>query len=96
MKAGEEYQVLGFRISTAKDGKESAILYYVTPFEEWEVTSSNDVQGHKTDHEYTRDPKVIEKVKSLKINDVITFTYRKGFQNTAVVTGISVVKSSGK
>lgn len=96
MKAGEEYQVLGIRFAKSKDGKDNAVLYYATPFEDWEVSGSIKVEGVKVDREFTMDPNVIEKFKTLKLNDVVSFSYRKGFQGSAVIAGVTVVKSSGK
>jgi len=95
MKAGEEYQVLGIRFAKAKDGSDSALVYYATPFEEWEVSAAQKVDGVKVGSEYTRDPDVVKKIQTLKLNDVISFSYRKGFQGTAVVSGITVVKAAG-
>lgn len=96
MKAGEEYQVLGVRFAKSKDGSDSAIVYYATPFEEWEVSGAEEVLGVKVGSEYTRDPEVVKKIHGLKLNDVVSFAYRKGFQGSAVVCGITVVKPSGK
>jgi len=95
MKAGEEYQVLGIRFAKAKDGSDSAIVYYATPFEEWEASGADKVEGVKVGSEYTRDSEVVKKIHTLKLNDVISFSYRKGFQGTAVVSGITVVKAAG-
>ena len=96
MKAGEEYQVIGVRFAKSKDGSDSAVVYYATPFEEWEVSGSESVIGHKTGSEYTRDAELVKKIHNLKLNDVVTFQYRKGFQGSAVVCGITVVKAAAK
>lgn len=93
MKAGEEYQVLGIRKST-KNGRQGTVIYFTTPFEEWEVSGSDSCEGFKTTSEFTYDPSIIPA--TLKLNDIVTLQYRKGFQNSAVLSGMTIVKSSTK
>ena len=94
MKAGEEYQVLGIRKGTSKDGVKSCVLYLVTPFEQNELDYFDSCEGNKVTSEYSRDLSIIPE--NLKINDVVTLSYRKGFQGTAVLAGVHIVKTAGK
>lgn len=95
MKSGEEYQVLGVRFAKSKDGVDTGTIYLATPFEEWEIAGSDHVDGVKVSSEWSRDADLVKKFHSLKINDVVSFSYHKGFQGKAVLSGVTVVKSAG-
>lgn len=90
-----EYQVLGIRKAVAKNGRNTATLFLTTPFEEWEVAGSESCEGFKTSAEFMYDPEKILPI-DLKVNDVVTLSYRKGFSNTAVLSGVQIVKKAGK
>lgn len=68
-----------------KDGKVSFTLYGLTPFEEYE--QNEGTFGLKTIQEWTN--KV--DLSMLKIDDIVTLSYAKGFQNMAVLNNVTVV-----
>lgn len=74
--------------STVKDGKKSFNVYYTEPFADYETQQPSSVQGMKVGVEWTNRVDC----DFLKPGDVVNFAYDKGYQDRAVLTGITLEK----
>ena len=81
-------RVMGLRVVDSKStGKVSTIVYYSTEFSDYEAESANSVSGLKVGNEYIRGEVAVS------VGDEVVFTYERGFQDKAVFSGLTVVKS---
>lgn len=72
--------------TSEKTGKTSYTYYFQEPFSEYETRSSDSASGFKTGSEFSYTEF------NVKPGDVCAFSYSKGFQDRAVLDGITVVK----
>lgn len=78
--------IIGIRRAENKDGNLVTSLFVSIPFEDWEAAGDTTVcLGSKVSSEYIR------KDINAKPGDVVELSYKKGFQDKAVLDDVTVL-----
>lgn len=77
--------IIGTRKGKTKDNSDAFMYYFSEPFTDYEA-SNGECLGSKCGSEYSRQDF------GVKPGDVVDLIYSKGFQDKAVLSGMTIVK----
>lgn len=82
-----EYEVIGLMVAETKKGNVGTTLYLAHEHDEYRQQNAQFCAGQACSEEYLRG----DYSSKVKVGDIVTLSYSKGYQGKAVLTGITVV-----